>query len=98
MHVRALLGLARIARLEGDPRRADALLRQALRYAGRRSLFEEYMETLLEMAVQRPASAPTETLLEAFLRYLRPINLEAATRRLEAALLVERHAVANKPG
>jgi DNA-binding SARP family transcriptional activator len=94
MHVRALLGLARIARLEGNPARADTLLRQALRYSGRRSLLEEYMETLLEIAVQRPPDAPTEALLEAFLRYVRPIKLEAAIRRLEAALLVERQAAA----
>ncbi len=94
MHVRALLGLARIARLEGDPGRADTLLRQALRYSGRRSLLEEYMETLLEIAVQRPPGAPTAALLEAFLQYVRPINLAAATRRLEAALLVERQAAA----
>ncbi len=94
MHVRALLGLARIARLEGDPTHADTLLRQALRYSGRRSLLEEYMETLLEIAVQRPPTAPTASLLEAFLNYVRPTNLEAATRRLEAALLVEQQAVA----
>ena len=94
MHVRALLGLARIARLEGDAGRADTLLRQALHYSGRRSLLEEYMETLLEIAVQRPPGAPTAALLEAFLRYVRPTNLEAATRRLEAALLVERQALA----
>jgi hypothetical protein len=44
--------------------------------------------------VQRPPDAPTEALLEAFLRYVRPIKLEAAIRRLEAALLVERQAAA----
>lgn len=94
MHVRALLGLARIARLEGDPLRADTLLRQALRYSGRRSLLEEYMETLLEIAVQRPPGAPTAALLEEFLGYVRPFRLEAAIRRLEAALRVEQQVLA----
>ncbi len=85
MHVRALLGLARLARLEGDDARAEALLRQALRFSGRRSLLEEYIETVLEIAAQRPAGAPVESLIEQILDYVRPIGLEAAVRRLEAA-------------
>jgi tetratricopeptide (TPR) repeat protein len=92
MHVRALLGLARLARLEGDAARADALLRQALRFSGRRSLLEEYMETLVEIVAQQPAGAPVEALLEGFLAYVRPIGLEAAVQRLEAAR--GRHALA----
>ena len=85
MHVRALLGLARIARLEGDTAAADALLRQALYFSGRRSLLEEYIETVLEIAEQRPQGAPVDRLLDATLEYVRPIGLEAAIRRLEAA-------------
>jgi hypothetical protein len=85
MHVRALLGLARIARLEGEDARADALLRRSLRYAGRRSLLDEYVETVLEIADQRPADAPVARLIDDMLAYLRPVGLEAAVLRLEAA-------------
>lgn len=86
MHVRALLALARIARLEGHTAEADLLLRRALRYAGKRSLLEEYMETVLEIAAQRPAGAPVEALLTRMLAYVGPIHLDAAVRRLENAL------------
>jgi tetratricopeptide (TPR) repeat protein len=85
MHVRALLGLARLARLEGNAARADDVLRQALRFSGRRSLLEEYIETVLEIAAQRPAGAPIDKLLGDILEYVRPIGLEAAIRRLQAA-------------
>jgi ATP/maltotriose-dependent transcriptional regulator MalT len=86
MHVRALLGLARIARAQGDVTAADALLRRSLRFAGKRSLLDEYVETVLEIARQRPAGAPVAQLIEQTLAYVRPIRLEAAVRRLEAAL------------
>lgn len=86
MHVRALHGLARIARAQGNDARADALLRQALAFSGRRSLLEEYMETVIEIALQRPAGAPVAKLIEALLAYVRPIRFTAAVRRLEAAL------------
>lgn len=86
MHVRALLGLARISRIEGDPGAADGLLRKALRFAGRRSLLEEYIETALEIAAQRPSGAPIEALIQQMLTYVRPIGLEVAALRLEAAL------------
>ena len=85
MHVQALLGLARIARAQGDARAADALLRRSLRFAGKRSLLDEYVETVLEIARQRPAGAPVAQLIEQTLAYVRPIRLEAAVRRLEAA-------------
>lgn len=86
MHVRALLGLARIARLQGDVQEGDWLLRQALRFAGRRSLLEEYIETLLEIARVRPAGAPVTRLLQNLLTYVRPIGLEVAANQLEKAL------------
>lgn len=85
MHARALLGLARIARIEGDAARADALLRKALRFTGRRSLLEEYIETVLEIAAQQPAGAPVEGLIQDILAYVRPIGLEVAVARLEGA-------------
>jgi DNA-binding SARP family transcriptional activator len=89
MHVQALLGLARIARAQNDAPAADALLRRSLRFAGKRSLLDEYVETVLEIARQRPAGAPVAQLIERTLAYVRPIRLEAAVRRLEAALQPE---------
>ncbi|MGL4651541.1 MAG: ATP-binding protein, partial [Caldilineaceae bacterium] len=85
MHVRALLGLARIARLEGDAEAADALLRRTLRFAGRRSLLDEYIETVVEIAAQRPQGAPTLRLIDEILAFVRPVGLEAAVQRLETA-------------
>jgi len=85
MHVRALLGLARIARMEGDDAGADALLRRTLHFAGSRSLLDEYIETVLEIAAQRPAGAPITRLIDEILAYIRPVGFESAIRRLEAA-------------
>lgn len=48
-HTRALIGLAQIAAHQGKPKRQAALLRQALRFAGERSLLEEYREVLTEI-------------------------------------------------
>ncbi len=93
MHVRALLGLARIARMEGDSAGADALLRRTLRFAGRRSLLDEYIETVLEIAAERPSGAPIEQLIDATLAYVRPVGFDSAARRLEAA----RSALAGAP-
>jgi DNA-binding SARP family transcriptional activator len=87
MHVRALLGLARIAHEEGDAVTAESLLRQSLRFAGRRSLLEEYIETLLEIAYQRAPGAPIEHLVGQMLDYLAPVHLDAPMRRLQAALV-----------
>jgi DNA-binding SARP family transcriptional activator len=86
MHVRAMLGLARIAHEEGDAETAASLLRQSLRFAGRRSLLEEYIETLLEIAYQEPEGAPAEQLIQNMIAYLRPIHLDVPLQRLEQAL------------
>jgi tetratricopeptide (TPR) repeat protein len=61
-HVHALLGLARIARREGDAAESATLLRRALRFAGQRSLIEEYVETVQEIVRLQPAEAPIERL------------------------------------
>jgi len=84
MRVQAWHGLARIARVRGDNARADDLLRTALRFAGRRSLLEEYIETVLEIARQRPAGAPINRLIDDLVEYIRPIHFTAAIARLEA--------------
>lgn len=86
MHVRAMLGLARIAHEEGDAATAAGLLRQSLRFAGRRSLLEEYIETLLEIAYQQPEGAPAEQLIKNMIAYLRPIHLDVPSQRLEQAV------------
>jgi DNA-binding SARP family transcriptional activator len=84
-HVHALLGLARIAQLDCDIGERDSLLCQALRFAGRRSLLEEYIATVLEVARFRPAGAPVVELIASVLTYVESIGLEAAVRVLRAA-------------
>lgn len=85
-HVQALLGLARLAQRRQDAAGSAALLRQALRFAGRRSLLEEYIDTLLIIAELQPAGAPIEQLLEATLRQVQAMGLETAGIELSAAL------------
>ncbi|RIK38067.1 MAG: hypothetical protein DCC55_22355 [Chloroflexi bacterium] len=85
-HVQALLGLARLAHLRQDADHAAALLRQALRFAGHRSLLEEYIDTLLVIAELQPAGAPIEQLLETTLRQVQAMGLDAAGAELSAAL------------
>jgi ATP/maltotriose-dependent transcriptional regulator MalT len=62
-HIQGLLGLAKIAAHEDEMARCCALLRQALAFAGNRSLIEEYVEVVLEIARLNPADAPVEALL-----------------------------------
>ncbi len=88
MRVQAWLGLARIARLRKDDARADKLLRTALHFAGYRSLLEEYIETVLEIARQQPSGAPVNRLIDDLIDYIRPIHFTAAIARLEAARLL----------
>ncbi|MCL4858536.1 MAG: AAA family ATPase [Caldilineaceae bacterium] len=81
-HVQALLGLAQLAAQRGEDAEAAALLRRALRFAGRRSLLEEYMDALLLMAALRPAGAPVKPLLHAMHTYVQKLGLTAAANRL----------------
>ena len=74
-HVHALLGLARIAHIDCDVAERDRLLRQALRFAGRRSLLEEYIAIVLEVARFRPAGAPVVELIASALTYVESIGL-----------------------
>ncbi len=84
-HVRGLIGLARIARQEGNPGQAADCLRRALFFAGRRSLLEEYVSALLAIAQMQPQGAPVDELVQAMLSYVRSIGLESAERVLAAA-------------
>jgi tetratricopeptide (TPR) repeat protein len=62
-HVHALIGLARIAHQQKDSDTAATLLRRALRFAGRRSLLEEYVDCVRAIAELRPVGAPVGALL-----------------------------------
>ena len=86
-HVHALLGLARIAHIDTDMAERNRLLRQALQYAGKRSLLEEYIAIVLEVAHFRPAGAPVTELIASVLTYVESIGLEAAVRQLNAAIM-----------
>jgi ATP/maltotriose-dependent transcriptional regulator MalT len=84
-HVHALIGLARIAHHDGDSNERDRLLRQALRFAGRRSLLEEYMAAVLEVALYHPPGAPFADLIRSVMEYVQSINLDAAVQLLQGA-------------
>ena len=85
-HVQALLGLARIAYHDGDLLRCDQWLRRALRFAGRRSLLEEYVAVIQEIVALKVAAAPVPVLVESILKYVRAIELNSATRALNRAI------------
>jgi DNA-binding SARP family transcriptional activator len=81
-YVQALLGLARIADATGDIPRRDELLRRALHFAGQRSLLEEYMLVLVEVARMRPTGAPLDRLIDSALDYVQSIHLESGVATL----------------
>lgn len=70
-HVQALLGLARIAQIDGDAAQAEHLLRQTLRLAGRRSLLEEYIAVIEAIVALGVAAAPVPVLVESILDVVR---------------------------
>jgi tetratricopeptide (TPR) repeat protein len=84
-HVQALLGLARVAVQEHKQAASCALLQRALAFAGERSLLEEYVDVLLAVAQLVPEQAPTITLLEEMLTYVRRWELTAFVARLDQA-------------
>ena len=83
-YVQALLGLARLAEVDNDVALRDMLLRKALRFAGERSLLEEYIAVLVVIAQAQPADAPLEELVASVLDYTRSIHLDSAVRTLTA--------------
>jgi ATP/maltotriose-dependent transcriptional regulator MalT len=90
-YVRALLGLARIAHLRGDQAQSTHLLRRALDFAGRRSLLEEYIETVLEIGRLQPPGAPLAALIDSVLNYVESIRLESAVTVLRDLLAAKAH-------
>jgi len=85
-HVQGLLGLARIAHLQGDAEKAETILRQALRFAGRRSLLEEYIAVVEAIVALGVAAAPAPVLVESILKYARAIELNSAVTTLHRVL------------
>mgnify|MGYP005842086269 FL=1 len=81
-YVQALLGLARIADATDDIPRRDELLRHALHFAGQRSLLEEYILILVELAQMRPIGAPLDMLIDSALDYVQSIHLESGIATL----------------
>ena len=85
-HVQALLGLARIAQIDNDEDLAEKLLRQALRFAGRRSLLEEYIAVIEVIVALGMVAAPVPVLAESILKYVRAIELGSAVSALNRTL------------
>ena len=85
-HVQSLLGLARIAQIDGDAELAERLLRQTLRFAGRRSLLEEYIAVIEVIVALGMVAAPVPVLAESILKYVRAIELGSAVNTLNRAL------------
>jgi tetratricopeptide (TPR) repeat protein len=85
-HVQALLGLARIAHIEGDAAQVEKILRQALRFAGRRSLLEEYIAVTEAIVALGVSAAPAPVLVESILKYVRAIELGSAVSTLNRVL------------
>jgi tetratricopeptide (TPR) repeat protein len=83
-YVQALVGLARIEHLRGAIEVRDRWLRKALRFAGERSLLEEYILVLVELAQMNAAGAPMNALIDSVYDYVQSIRLESAIAALEA--------------
>ena len=65
---------------------AEQLLRQTLRFAGRRSLLEEYIAVIEAIVALGVATAPVPVLVESILKYVRAIELNSAVSALHRAL------------
>lgn len=87
--VRGLLGLARICHARGDEATAGAYLRQALDFAGRRSLVEEYVVCVQMIAQLRPASAPVADLLAQARQAVTEMGFVSALPLLESGVFVD---------
>ncbi len=83
-YVQALVGLARIEHLRGAIEVRNRWLRKALRFAGERSLLEEYILVLVELAQMNAAGAPMNALIDSVYDYVQSIRLESAIAALEA--------------
>ncbi|MBX3012583.1 MAG: AAA family ATPase [Caldilineaceae bacterium] len=84
IYVQGLLGLATIAKQQGQAQRCRLILQRTLAYAGQRSLLEEYVETLATIVALQPADAPLAPLLAATLAYGETTGLAPLIVRLRA--------------
>lgn len=84
-YVRALLGQARIANSQGQPDVTVTNLKRALRFAGTRSLIEEYTETVVEIVRLQPSAALIDQLVKSTTGQLKQMGLRDAQRLLEEA-------------
>ena len=83
-HVRAMLGLADVAHARADIAKRDHLLRQALRFAGERSLLEEYAEVVATVARHAPTDAPVDELVAQTQRHAETAGLSTVVAALGA--------------
>lgn len=85
-YVRALLGLARIAHGADDLVKSRQLLQRALRYAGERSLVEEYSEALLETVHLAGAEAPISQLATHALTKAEKLGVKSSVDLLQRVI------------
>lgn len=95
--VQGLLGKAQISQQRGDDLACSKFLREALRFAGRRSLIQEYATCCMMIARLQSASAPADRLLSTTLAYLEKIGFVWA-RTLVHEMIVARSAESNEAG
>ena len=84
-HVQGLLGLARIAAHGGDLATCRSQLQRALAFAGNRSLIEEYVDVVLEIARLDPVDAPTVDLLRDAHAHATAAGMDSMAVRLQDA-------------
>jgi DNA-binding SARP family transcriptional activator len=85
-YVRGVLLLARVAAKQGRDDASAAYLRRCLRYAGQRSLLDEYVQAVLALMDLRPSGAPVAALTESVLAYIRRMAITAAEQHVQTAL------------
>ena len=81
-HVKALLGLARIAHARENRSTMITRLQQALRFSGQRSLIEEYMETVQTIVQLKPDGAPIEQLIKDGISRANAVGFHSAIAKL----------------
>ncbi len=83
-HIRAVLGLADVAHARANITERDRLLRQALRFAGERSLLEEYAEVVATIVRHAPSDAPVDELVAQTQRHAEAAGLVSVAAALGA--------------
>ncbi|MCB0063564.1 MAG: AAA family ATPase [Caldilineaceae bacterium] len=81
IHVQALLGLAKIADQRAEKSGVHQFLHQALRFAGERSLLEEYIDTLSAIRQLAP-NAPVDQQRADVLAYVQALEIASLVDKL----------------